>query len=277
MKSFFIRTASALVFLAVMAAALLWRIEAYAVVFSFVAVVCAWEYLRMSLGQKVTVSKVVSIAATVALFLSFAGVAGGCFGVCETMLCLGFIAVLMFCVSLFSEKDMHEVPHLFFPLVYIGVPLCMMTLMVGNADGSFNALGVLMTFCIIWVGDVFAYIFGTLFGQGEKSAKLWPEVSPKKSWVGVYAGLLGAVLCGVAFELLFFDVDFQWRHTLIRAAVSCVVYAAAVCGDLFESRLKRTYGCKDSGTIMPGHGGLLDSFAAAFFAMTVDAVFSGIV
>ena len=100
----------------------------------------------------------------------------------------------------------------------------------------------------VWANDSFAYLFGSKFGKH----KLAPRISPNKSWEGFYGGLLGSMLV--------------WFLIAVFGAIDMnPLFALLFVGDLFESRIKRGVGLKDSGSIMPGHGGLLDRTDSMIF------------
>ena len=124
-------------------------------------------------------------------------------------------------------------------------------------------------FCIIWASDVGAYCFGMLLGQKIWPAKLCPTISPKKSWAGYIGGLLMAVLAGAILKWTGL-VSFPMLHCLIMAAL---MHVMGVFGDLFESMWKRAAGIKDSGNIIPGHGGLMDRFDSALFAIPTGYIY----
>lgn len=110
---------------------------------------------------------------------------------------------------------------------------------------------VLFMFCLIWAADTGAYITGKLFGKN----KLAPVVSPNKTWEGAFGGFLLSVLIGYAGAfLLVLDIDNWLTFTFVLVALAIL----SVIGDLFESALKRVSNIKDSGNLLPGHGGLLD-------------------
>jgi phosphatidate cytidylyltransferase len=109
-----------------------------------------------------------------------------------------------------------------------------------------------------------AYVSGMLFGQNGKH-KLFPSISPKKSWEGFIGGLLIALVTGYVLWLVDM-LPYALVHVLV---ISLLIAVFGVFGDLVESMLKRSVGVKDSGHIMPGHGGLLDRFDAALFALPV--------
>ena len=121
-------------------------------------------------------------------------------------------------------------------------------------QGAILALGVMLC---IWVSDSFAYVVGSKLGKH----KLAPRISPNKSWEGFWAGLVGSVLTWVVIALVGVDGLTVW-HAL---PLGLVVGVVGVVGDLFESRIKRGVGVKDSGNLMPGHGGLLDRSDSLLF------------
>ena len=127
---------------------------------------------------------------------------------------------------------------------------------------------LLSIFCLVWTADIAAYFGGKRFGK----RKLAPNVSPNKSWEGVWSGLSGVALLGVAW--LFADMHFQSLHPsvftvmyqhvgIIGLILGCFFLAAmSVTGDLVESLIKRSVGAKDSSQLLPGHGGVLDRIDA---------------
>ena len=116
----------------------------------------------------------------------------------------------------------------------------------------------LTIFLLVWASDVFAYYVGRAVGRH----KLAPRVSPNKTWEGAVGGALGALLVAAALKVLVLSF-LAWPHVL---ALGLICGALGQIGDLAESKLKRSVDLKDSGTILPGHGGLLDRFDAMIFA-----------
>ncbi len=127
-------------------------------------------------------------------------------------------------------------------------------------------MGGILTFAVmasIWVNDSFAYIFGSRFGR----TKLAPKISPNKSWEGFFGGMLGSVLVWVLISLL----GLMAVPIPMAILTGIVLGVFGVIGDLFESRIKRSVGVKDSGNIMPGHGGLLDRHDSMLFGVMAAA------
>lgn len=148
-----------------------------------------------------------------------------------------------------------------FGVVYIGVPCLALVWLRGTPEG---ALWVLMLFAVTWAADIAAFLVGSLL----KGPKLWPRFSPNKTWSGFGGGLIAATatggLCSVLFGL--------GMGPVIGAAIGLLGGLATMGGDLWESMLKRRFGVKDSGDLIPGHGGLLDRVDGLMFAVLVLAI-----
>ncbi len=142
-----------------------------------------------------------------------------------------------------------------FGLPYFSLPLIALTMLQWGDPWL-----LLMMLALVWVGDSFAFYFGTRWGRH----KMAPVVSPNKSWEGAAAGFLGSLLVAVAFHL--------WRpghFGLPLLPLVAVTAIAAQVGDLVESMIKRAAGVKDSGRLLPGHGGVFDRIDALLFAAPV--------
>ena len=158
--------------------------------------------------------------------------------------------------------------NLYTSILYIAVPWSLLNFAVFAPDGTFNGTLLLAFFCIIWGTDVGAYAFGITLGQ-KYGKKLFPSVSPKKSWIGFWGGLLTAV--GIAIGLKYAGLlPFDLIHCV---AMAILLNVTGVYGDLIESQWKRHYDVKDSGSIIPGHGGLLDRFDSALIAIPVGIIY----
>ncbi len=117
----------------------------------------------------------------------------------------------------------------------------------------------LTVFLLVWATDTFAYIAGRSFGKHP----LAPAVSPKKTWEGAVGGAAGALLVAVGLKATLLAGVLSWPSVLV---VALICGAVSQFGDLFESKLKRSVGAKDSGNMLPGHGGMLDRFDAMILA-----------
>jgi phosphatidate cytidylyltransferase len=132
----------------------------------------------------------------------------------------------------------------------------------------YDPLPVLMIFVFIWLNDTGAFLIGSRLGK----RRLFPRISPRKSWEGFWGGIL--TVAAASFLCAYFFRGTAWWQWLIFALITAV---AATWGDLIESLLKRTCGVKDSGKILPGHGGMLDRFDSAIFASPFVYVFFEII
>jgi phosphatidate cytidylyltransferase len=132
-------------------------------------------------------------------------------------------------------------------------------------DPALGIVGVLWMFAVVWTTDIVAYFTGRRFG----GPKLWPRVSPKKTWSGFAGGLTAGTAAGVAVPLI--ATRWGWTQPLALAWLVLLSMVASVIGqmgDLAESALKRYFGVKDSGQLIPGHGGVMDRLDA-FWAVSL--------
>lgn len=152
----------------------------------------------------------------------------------------------------------------FFGAAYTGLLLCGLVVIRQSLGDPWGGVLVLLVFVSVWANDSFAYLIGCKFGRH----KLAPRTSPKKSWEGFLAGLVGSMVFWCVMTLVpgvTMGIPMALLFGLICGLMS-------VLGDLAESRIKRNSGFKDSGTIMPGHGGLLDRCDSLFLAAVTSAI-----
>jgi phosphatidate cytidylyltransferase len=172
-----------------------------------------------------------------------------------------FITSLIF----YSSSDfLSDAGKMVFGWIYISVPLAFL-LRIGNLVFSgdiddllpYNGLQILLVFILIWIYDTFAYLVGSKFGK----TSLAPKLSPQKSIEGFVGGLVASILLAVVLHH-FFPV-FDLVHFIALAVICSVI---GTLGDLFESKIKRHLGIKDSGTALGGHGGFLDRMDSILLA-----------
>lgn len=270
MKAIVKRSIFGIVFLAVMLGGLLFHEAAFAALFLFISGRMLKEFYRMNLKKALPVMQTGGLLVGIALFvLGYTYYKGDA----PLSLFLGgsILALLLLLCGAVLEKEHDDFPKFSFilaGLLYISLPLALSPALVFRG-GAFSGLLLLSFFIIIWSSDVGAYCLGMLFGQKIWPAKLCPKISPKKSWAGFIGGLLFACLAGAILN---------WTGLLALPMLHCVALAAVmhvfgVFGDLFESLWKRGAGVKDSGSIIPGHGGLLDRFDSALFAIPAACIY----
>ena len=269
MNNFVKRTLSAIGFAAIMFAALLTNKFVFGSVMILALGCMMREFLRMTCGKEYRYSQILSILAGIILFVLTFMYKG--MGLSGRIVILAIIPVFILMVNSLYVKDKRrfdKFANLYTAILYIAVPWSLLNFSVFNAENQFNGLLLLCFFAIIWGSDVGAYIFGITWGQ-KYGKKLFPSISPKKSWIGFWGGLLTAV--AVSIILYYVGVfKFPLVHCIV---LGVILNIAGVYGDLIESQWKRHYEVKDSGTIMPGHGGLLDRFDSAIIAIPVGVIY----
>ncbi len=210
------------------------------------------EYVRMAAPALPLPERVLYLATGVGVAAT-AVHATGWLGVVLPVVTMAFM-VLPMLARPEVDAAAHQAVRLGFGLVYVPVLLAPLALIRQQEQG----LGLIFfLLASTWLGDTGAYFAGRAFGK----TPLFPRVSPKKTREGVLGGLLLAVAGAAAFKAGF-DLDMSWPLAIVLAAVLDV---AGVVGDLAESMLKRAFGVKDSGSIMPGHGGILDRIDSLLF------------
>jgi len=275
MKELAVRTISGVIFVALTLASLIIVPKnplPFIILFSFYLIRTVYEYLRLTMGKGRVVMKVLTILAALCVFIIGIGYTVGHVYVpiepyCLPLLVLIFLAVPI--VDLYS-KDGGGFEFVWSSLTYIALPFALLPAVCAFSYG-FDGWVIASLLIIMWMGDVGAYCIGTAFGQGEHGHKLMPSVSPKKSWEGVFGAVVISVITAVvlrAFNLLLPDYEY-WLSALFGLLISIF----SIFGDLVESKLKRRFQVKDSGRIMPGHGGFLDRFDSGLLAFPVAAVF----
>ena len=268
MNNTVVRTFSGIAFLVVVLAGLLINKYLFAVLLIAMMGTMLYEFYRMTMGTRYQLMQGLAIGFGVLAFLSLFLVCA--FGLDRNLLAVNILLLIALMVGTLlvkDKKDFRSFAFLFMGLLYIAVPLTLSNLVVFDGNGGFSGLLIVAFFCIIWSSDVGAYCFGMLFGKNGR--KLFPSISPKKSWAGFWGGL---VMSLVAAYILYLTgmLAFPLVHCLVLAALMNV---AGVYGDLFESQWKRDAGIKDSGNLIPGHGGALDRFDSTLFAMPAGVAY----
>lgn len=225
-----------------------------------VAGICAGEFYYMLRSDAKLPNEMLGIIAAV-LFLPsvyFLGLPGA------AIVCLALILALLVWYVFWLRARIPDVGVSFFGAAYTGLLLCGLVVIRQSLGDPWGGVMVMLLFLSVWANDAFAYLVGSKIGKH----KLAPRTSPKKSWEGFFAGLVGSVIfwCAMSFVP---GVTMPIPMAIIFGIVCGLM---EVLGDLAESRIKRNSGFKDSGTIMPGHGGLLDRCDSLFLASITAAI-----
>jgi phosphatidate cytidylyltransferase len=231
-----------------------------------VAMLAAWEYLGIA---QVTDARPPRIPVLVAIPLLFTVWLRWPDRMPEG---LGALALALFVYCAFAspiERVLRDSATAVFCLIYTGFTLIALPALRSSEDGKWL---LTFLFCVVWAGDVVALYVGRSLGRH----KLAPRLSPNKTWEGAIGSIAGSLLVTVGLVAL--SMQLQKREIMALAfqgavwhwlLLAVVVNVAAQVGDLAESALKRSAGVKDSGTLLPGHGGVLDRIDALLLAAPV--------
>ncbi len=262
MKDLIIRTVYGLFFALIVAGSILLSKWLLATLLLLVVAFGTDEMLRLRINAKPSFKdKVLMVIFPLLLFSLFGLVALNI--IAFKYLGLSIILMLFpFLHALFSKQyTFTDLAGMYWPSYFlIALPSGLMLFfynknIVGEMAGSYLLLSVII---LVWLNDIFAYLVGIKFGRH----RLFERISPKKSWEGSIGGLFFTVLSAIIFSKL------TELITLDKAIVIAVlVVVSGSLGDLIESMIKRQAGVKDSGKIIPGHGGILDRFDATFYAI----------
>ena len=210
-----------------------------------------------------------SFAISLFVFLLFIGIPllEGSYGVksVHLLLALAVFSLLFagaFALELFRARPnpLGNLAYLLFGPLYLALPMgCLLIVSIGES-GGYEPWNVLFFFFFMWASDTVAYFSGRFFGR----RKLLERLSPKKTIEGFIGGTIAAALVGLAAHSVL--GTYTWPAWLL---IGVLMSFAGTAGDLVESMFKRQAGLKDSGTLLPGHGGILDRFDSTFFAAPV--------
>lgn len=263
------RTITGVGIVGVIVASLLISEYVFVPVMLFAMIVCLLEFYRMTLPGRFRVAKGFATLAAVIMFITIYLYSS--FGVnirYVLLMAVPLAVVLIDGLYIKDKDDFDNVAYMFTSQVYIALPFSLMNLLAFQSDGQFNGLILLGFFVIVWATDVGGYVFGMTLGQ-KYGHKLFPSVSPKKSWEGVWGGLLFSLIAGAVLKVVGV-FDFSWCAVI---ALTLILFVSSIYGDLIESKMKRHFEIKDSGSILPGHGGMLDRFDGALLAFPMGIIF----
>lgn len=266
MNNFLIRTLSGFVFVVLVVGSVLWSSYAFLAVFLLIAGLAVREFHTLTDSQTdVSTGAWTGIVGAVLLFLvSYLHAA--------TVVSFpvypfyGFYVVLVLIAELYKRKanPIHNWAYFVLGQVVVALPFALLNFIAFIDASVYKPLILIAVFATIWVNDTGAYLFGITFGKH----RLFERISPKKSWEGFVGGALAALASGYVFSLFIPEISLvQWL------IFSEIIVVFGTFGDLIESLLKRTVHIKDSGNIIPGHGGLLDRFDSMLLAAPVIYIY----
>ena len=275
MKNFIIRTITGIIFVAAIVASFL-RPEAMVLLFSIVTGLTAWEFTGLvNEREHVTVNRFICTVAAVYLFFAMTYYCSDLYGgATKSVVFIPYLVTIIYLLIselyLKQTDPIEDWAYTMLSQMYIALPLSLLNVLAFTAtpEGTvtFNPLLPLSVFVFLWVNDSGAYCIGSLIGRH----KLFPRISPGKSWEG---SIGGAVFVLAAAYAIHYFLDVPVTNLYHWLGLGLVVVVFGTWGDLVESLLKRTLGVKDSGDILPGHGGMLDRFDSALLAIPASVVY----
>jgi phosphatidate cytidylyltransferase len=260
MNNFWQRSITGFFFVVILISSILFSPLTFAILFLLVEILALREFYIFSIKSHTRPQKYYGSILGGLVFLS---------GYLWQIIDWGFYLTLLL-IPLFSfvfifelyrneKRPLLNMATTFLGLFYIAFPLSLLN-HLAFLNGEYNGKIILGIFILIWLTDTGAYVFGVTLGKH----RLFERISPKKSWEGFFGGLLVA-LVGSYFMPIYFDV-FSFKQWAIIASI--IVFFGTM-GDLVESMLKRSLSIKDSGNVLPGHGGILDRFDSLVFTIPV--------
>ena len=275
MKNFIVRTITAVFFVAAIVTCFL-RAEAMILLFALVTGLTVWEFTGLVNNRgSVTVNRMISTVAGVYFFFAMAGYNSGIVSAGVFIPYLITLIYLMVAELYLKQEDpVHDWAYTMMSQLYIALPFSLLSVLAFRSVGSdivYTWHVPLSVFVFLWINDTGAYICGSLLGKH----KLFPRISPGKSWEGSIGG--GILVMAVAVLIWYLTEQYNMNDLQLSAiewaGLGLTVVIFGTWGDLIESLFKRTLGIKDSGNILPGHGGMLDRFDSSLLAIPAAVVY----
>ena len=276
MKNFIIRTITGIIFVAAIVSCFL-RPEAMVLLFSIITGLTVWEFTGLvNEREDVTVNRFISTVAGVYFFYAMTYYCSDMYaGIAKSVVFIPYLVTIVYLLVAelyLKQKDpIQDWAYTMLAQIYIALPFSLINVLAFNATSegyvAFNTMLPLSIFIFLWVNDSGAYCVGSLLGRH----KLFPRISPGKSWEGSIGGAVFVLAAAYAISY-FLDTD-QMLAMPVWLGLGLGVVVFGTWGDLVESLFKRTLGIKDSGNILPGHGGMLDRFDSSLLAIPAAVIY----
>lgn len=276
MKNFITRAITGVLFVAIMVAGFMQPLTMI-LLFALITGLALWEYTGLvNQVENVAVNRFISTVAGVYFFIAVAGINSGYIQTNAVFVPYLLTVVYLFISELYARNTnaINDWAYTMLGQMYIALPLAMINVLAfrQSPDGliTYNFLLPLSVFVFLWINDTGAYCTGSLIGRH----KLFPRISPGKTWEGSVGG--GLLVVAVAAAIGYWDNRLMGMAGLSVAAwmgLGLVIVVFGTWGDLVESLFKRTLGVKDSGRMLPGHGGMLDRFDSSLMAIPAAVIY----
>lgn len=264
MNSFIKRSISGLLFVVILTACIFIHPLSFFALFFVINIIGILEFAHIAKVTNIRINIPVCLVCASLLFT--AGFLHNYIGYKEGYL---FFFIATFIISIYElyRKRAHAFQNLAFSiyaLFYFTLPFTLLCYFPYMTSGEWQPEIIFFPFVLVWINDTFAYLFGSQFGKH----KLFPRISPKKSWEGAIGGGVTTIAVGLLLVPYMNGLDY-----IDAGVISAIVVIFGSFGDLIESMFKRCMEIKDSGNIMPGHGGMLDRFDSILFALPAIFVY----
>ena len=276
MNNFIVRTITGVLFVAVVVCSFL-RPQTMVLLFALITGLTIWEFTGLvNERENVTVNRLISTVAGVYFFFAVAGFSSDLTPSAVFIPYLVSIIYLMVAeLYLKNEDPIHDWAYTMMAQLYIALPFSLLNTLAFHLTPqglvTYDAVLPLSVFVFLWMNDTGAYLCGSLLGKH----KLFPRISPGKSWEGSIGG--GILVIAIAVLVWYLTEQYQLNQlglsALEWAGLGLTVVIFGTWGDLVESLFKRTLGIKDSGNILPGHGGMLDRVDSSLLAIPAAVVY----
>jgi phosphatidate cytidylyltransferase len=275
MKNFIVRTITGVLFVAAIVTCFL-RAEAMILLFALVTGLTIWEFTGLvNEKEHITVNRMICTVAGVYFFFAMAGYNSGLTP--ATVFIPYLVSIIYMLIAelyLIQDDPIGDWSYTMMSQLYIALPFSLLNVLAFRSTGydiQYTYLAPLAVFVFLWINDTGAYLCGSLLGKH----KLFPRISPGKSWEGSIGGGLLVVAIAVLIWYLTdqYGVNDLGLNAYEWAGLGLTVVIFGTWGDLVESLFKRTLGIKDSGNILPGHGGMLDRFDSSLLAIPAAVVY----
>lgn len=276
-KNLIVRSITGVLFVAIMVAGFL-SPRAMVFLFALITGLTLWEYTGLVNGlDNVQVNRFISTVAGVYFFLAVAGWRTGIVNNFVVMVPYLLTIVYLFISELYTKNKnaINDWAYTMLGQMYIALPFSMINIlafeMTPDQSGvSYDTMLPLSVFIFLWVNDSGAYLTGSLLGRH----KLFPRISPGKTWEGsIGGGILVIAVAALLGYLVNRGVDVPRLSIPGWMGLGLVIAVVGTWGDLVESLFKRTLGIKDSGNILPGHGGMMDRFDSSLMAIPAAVLY----
>lgn len=275
-KNLIVRAITGILFVAIMIAGFM-QPTAMITLFALITGLTLWEYTGLANAiENVSVNRFISTVAGVYLFVAIAGINSGMIQTNAVFVPYLLTVVYLFISELYlrNANAVNNWAYTMLGQMYIALPLSCINILAfrqqPNGMIAYHFILPLSVYVFLWINDTGAYLSGSLLGRH----KLFPRISPGKSWEGSIGG--GVLVLIVAALLGWWETNHGSLTGLNIAqwmGLGLIVVFFGTWGDLVESLFKRTLGIKDSGNILPGHGGMLDRFDSSLMAIPASVVY----